>query len=91
MPSSHLPRSVLLLVFVPLRYVYPSRTKTLSGVTNVFGVLWAVALAWVVWELPTRHVTVTVITLAFPLYYFVLSFWLDRQSRASASTAPSSP
>jgi phosphatidylcholine synthase len=40
------------LVFVPLRYVYPSRTKTLSGVTNVLGLVWGVILAWITWRLP---------------------------------------
>jgi phosphatidylcholine synthase len=70
-----------ILVFVPLRYVYPSRTTTLSGVTNGLGVLWALTLAWLVWQLPVRHVTLTIISLAFPVYYFVLSFWLDRRSR----------
>ena len=70
------------LVFVPLRYVYPSRTKTLRMPTNVLGAAWAATLAWLVWDLPTRHDTVTLITLLYPIYYFVLSFWLDRQSRS---------
>jgi len=35
-----------------------------------------------VWDLPARHDTMTLITLLYPLYYFVLSFWLDRQSRS---------
>jgi phosphatidylcholine synthase len=70
-----------ILVFVPLRYVYPSRTEAFKGVTNGLGVVWALTFAWIVWELPTRHVTLTVISLALPIYYFALSFWLDRQSR----------
>jgi phosphatidylcholine synthase len=71
------------LVFVPLRYVYPSRTKTLRGVTNVGGAVWAATLAWLVWELPARHLTLTLFTLLYPVYYFVLSFWLDRRSRSA--------
>jgi phosphatidylcholine synthase len=70
-----------LLVFVPLRYVYPSRTTTLSGLTNGLGVLWALTLSWLVWRLPARNVPLTVVSLLFPAYYFVLSFWLDRRSR----------
>src|SRR5262245_46159114 len=76
-----------ILVFVPLRYVYPSRTETLSGFTNGLGALWALTLAWLVWQLPIRHVTLTIVSLAYPIYYFALSFWLDRQSR-SAAPAP---
>jgi phosphatidylcholine synthase len=75
------------LVFVPLRYVYPSRTETLRGPTNGLGVIWAAALAWLVWDLPARHTTLTLISLLFPMYYFALSLWLDRQSR-SAVPAP---
>ena len=70
-----------ILVFVPLRYVYPSRTETLSALTNGLGAFWALTLAWLVWQLPARHVALTVTTLAYPLYYFALSLWLDRQSR----------
>jgi len=68
------------LVFVPLRYVYPSRTTTLRGLTNALGIVWALLLAWLVWQLPARHVTLTAITLLYPLYYFVLSFWLHWRS-----------
>jgi phosphatidylcholine synthase len=73
------------LVFVPLRYVYPSRTEALRTTTNGLGAVWAATLAWLVWDLPARHVTVTLISLVFPIYYFVLSFWLDRQSRAAVA------
>jgi phosphatidylcholine synthase len=73
-----------ILVFVPLRYVYPSRTETFSTVTNSLGVLWALTLAWLVWQLPTRHTAITLASLLFPAYYFALSFWLDQQSRRTA-------
>jgi phosphatidylcholine synthase len=69
------------LVFVPLRYVYPSRTQTLSGVTNTLGVLWAVLTMWIVWRLPATDGPWTWISLAFPVYYFVLSAYLDYRSR----------
>src|SRR4029453_5965800 len=51
------------LIFVPLRYVYPSRTETLRATTNGLGVVWAALLAWLVWDLPARHVTLTLISL----------------------------
>jgi phosphatidylcholine synthase len=65
------------LVFVPLRYVYPSRTTTLAGVTNGLGIAWALAMLWVLWRLPEREVTWTLVSLAFPVYYFALSLWLN--------------
>jgi phosphatidylcholine synthase len=73
--------ALAVLVFIPLRYVYPSRTQTLSGVTNVLGAAWGVLLVWIVWRLPTRDGAWIWLSLAFPAYYLALSFWLDRQSR----------
>jgi phosphatidylcholine synthase len=70
-----------ILVFVPSRYVYPSRTRTLSGVTNVLGALWALLLIWIVWRLPATDGPWLALSLIFPIYYMLLSFWLDRRSR----------
>lgn len=69
------------LVFIPLRYVYPSRTRTLSAVTNGLGAVWGVLLAWITWRLPATDGPWVGMSLVFPAYYFLLSLWLDRQSR----------
>ena len=70
-----------LLVFVPLRYVYPSRTRTLSSLTNGLGAVWGVLLAWITWRLPVTDGPWAGLSLIFPAYYFLLSLWLDRRSR----------
>ena len=72
------------LVFVPLRYVYPSRTQTLNGVTNVLGAVWALVTMWMVWRLPVIDRRLVALSFVFPVYYFFLSFYLDRRSRRSA-------
>ena len=69
------------LVFVPLRYVYPSRTQTLSGLTLAFGAVWAMVTLWVVWRLPAVDHRLTWASLTFPIYYFILSAYLDYRSR----------
>ena len=66
------------LVFVPLRYVYPSRTTTLAGLTNGLGVAWALLMLWILWRLPEREVAWSLVSLVFPAYYFALSLWLNR-------------
>lgn len=71
------------LVFVPLRYVYPSRTETLSTVTNILGVLWAVLTIWLLSQLPERHIRWAWVSMVFPIYYFALSVYLDLRSRRS--------
>ena len=71
----------VVLVFVPLRYVYPSRTQTLSTVTLAFGALWGVVTLWTVWQLPVVDDRLTWASLTFPVYYFALSGYLDFRSR----------
>jgi phosphatidylcholine synthase len=70
-----------ILVFVPLRYVYPSRTKTLSSLTNGLSVAWGAVLIWIVWRLPATDGPWIWLSLVFPVYYMALSLWLDRRSR----------
>lgn len=69
------------LVFVPLRYVYPSRTETLSRFTLAFGALWGAVTLWTVWRLPSVDLGLTWLSLTFPVYYFALSAYLDYRSR----------
>jgi phosphatidylcholine synthase len=63
------------LVFVPIRYVYPSRTPTLRWLTNSLGVLWAIALAYLLYE-PAAPRWMAMASLAYPAYYFGLSLVL---------------
>jgi len=65
-----------LLVFVPIRYVYPSRTATLKVPTLVLGTTWAGLFTWMVWRLPSTDGPWMMLSLVFPVYYFALSFWL---------------
>jgi len=65
------------MVFVPIRYLYPSRTRTLKVPTLALGTLWAALFAWMIWRLPAVNGPWTLISLIFPLYYVVLSLWLQ--------------
>src|SRR5262249_4649910 len=69
-------------VFVPLRYVYPSRTPTLRGLTVTLGIVWGVAVVWALLH-PRSTVTRTVVvaSLAYVAYYFALSIVLDVRER----------
>src|SRR5512134_2493716 len=40
------------MVFVPIRYVYPSRTPVLRWLTNSLGVVWGVLLVVMLWQYP---------------------------------------
>jgi phosphatidylcholine synthase len=76
--------TLAVLVFVPIRYVYPSRTIVLKWPTLVLGTMWAIVFTWIIWRLPAVDGPWAMISLVFPAYYVVLSLWL--QARASAGT-----
>lgn len=64
------------MVFVPIRYVYPSRMPVLRGPTVTLGVIWGGLMGVMLWQYPVVSRPVLIASLAFPVYYFVLSFVL---------------
>jgi phosphatidylcholine synthase len=65
------------MVFVPIRYIYPSRNPRWRGLTLTLGVLWGVLLAVIINRLPELSSNLAVASLAFPAYYAALSFWFE--------------
>lgn len=63
-------------VFVPIRYVYPSRTPTLRALTVTLGSAWGVVVVYALLHLDAVPRRVVVASLAFPIYYFALSLAL---------------
>jgi phosphatidylcholine synthase len=74
------------LVFVPVRYVYPSRTPILQGATNVLGVIWGGLMLTLLWQYPATSRPVFLVSLTFPVYYVLLSLILQfrRPARGGA-------
>ena len=68
--------TLAVLVFVPIRYVYPTRTAALRIPTLVLGTVWAALFAWMIWRLPATDGPWTMLSLIFPVYYALLSLWL---------------
>ena len=64
------------LVFVPIRYVYPSRTLTLRWLSNSLGGVWTIMLLVIVWQLPDPSPWLVLGSLLYPIYYTVLSLYL---------------
>jgi len=65
--------ALAIMVFVPIRFVYPSRTPKWRVVTVTLGVLWGIALLMVVWQLPAVSPLLVWGSLVFPAYYVILS------------------
>jgi phosphatidylcholine synthase len=73
------------LVFVPIRYVYPSRTETLWRLNMVLAALWLAAYAGIVATLPDPPALLVAASLAYLAYYVGLSLWLTAGRRVSAA------
>jgi len=69
-------------VFVPMRYVYPSRTPTLRVLTVLLGSLWGVVVVYALLHLDSVPRRLVVASLAFPVYYFALSLALHLRRSA---------
>ena len=69
------------LVFVPIRYVYPSRTPVLRLFTNTVGSIWSGLMLLMLWQYPDVSRLAMWVSLVFPAYYVGLSLWLHVQRR----------
>ena len=69
------------MVFVPVRYIYPSRTQTLMVPTLILGATWAALFAWMIFRLPDTGGPWTMLSLVFPSYYVGLSLWLHGREK----------
>jgi phosphatidylcholine synthase len=73
-----------ILVFVPIRYIYPSRTKTLQIPTLILGAAWAALSTWMIFRLPATDGPWTALSLVFPAWYVGLSLWLHGRELKTA-------
>jgi phosphatidylcholine synthase len=82
------------LVFVPIRYLYPSRMTTLRTTTLVLSTVWAVTYVVLLVQYPDPHPAVVAASLAYLVYYNGLSVWFTvtgaRARRRSAERVESS-
>ena len=68
--------TLVVLVSVPIRYLYPSRTTRFRLVTNLLGLTWAILMVVMLWQYPAVTRPLLLASLVFPAYYLLLSLWL---------------
>jgi len=80
------------LVFVPIKYLYPSRTEKLWYVNMTLATLWLALWAAITASLPDAPAALVWLSLVYVVYYIVVSLWLTfspvsahPQSRKSAT------
>jgi phosphatidylcholine synthase len=61
----------IVLVFVPLRWLYPSRMERMRGLTIALGLVWAVVGLAILAEMPDHSRTLAWVSLFYPVYYTV--------------------
>jgi phosphatidylcholine synthase len=64
------------LVFVPIRYLYPSRTTYLRPLTLGLGAVWTAVFVALIWQLPSPPAWLVWVSLVYPAYYLALSLWV---------------
>jgi phosphatidylcholine synthase len=74
-----------ILVFVPIKYIYPSRSPRFRSQINILGALWGVAVLYSIYQLPNPSRTVVFASLLFPAYYTALSLWLEYRRHVTSS------
>jgi len=64
------------LVFVPVKYIYPSRTSTARRLNISLAGMWLVTYAVMLLQFPDPHVVVTTLSLLYVVYYAAVSVFL---------------
>lgn len=78
-----------ILVFIPVKYVYPSRTKAFRRINLTLATLWLVTYAILLVQVPDPHPVVLALSMAYIVYYLVVSVYLTVVSpRRRARAAP---
>ncbi len=66
-----------ILIFVPIKYIYPSRSPRFRLQTNALGSLWGAVVVYLILQLPKPPRGLVIASLLFPVYYTALSLWLE--------------
>ena len=75
------------LVFVPIRYVYPSRTPGMRPLTIALGGIWGVLMVGMWQQLPDVSRPLFWASLVFPVYYLAISLVLDRRRKSTTASS----
>ncbi len=69
-----------LMVFVPIKYIYPSRTRPLRPLTVMLGFIWGAVTIAMLPGLPRYNPILLYLSLAYIAYYFLVSFALHARA-----------
>ena len=76
------------MVFIPIKYIYPSRTRPLRRVTVMLGFVWGAVTLAMLPGLPRYNPILLYLSLAYVAYYFVVSFALHARALIAGGGQP---
>jgi phosphatidylcholine synthase len=71
------------LVFVPIKYIYPSRTPVQPVLMMGWSILWGIVNLTMLWFYPDYPQWMMVFSLSYVVYYYALSFYLQYGPKSS--------
>jgi phosphatidylcholine synthase len=80
--------ALTVLVFVPVRYVYPSRTERLRGLNLALAGTWLATYAVLLAQYPDPHPVVVTVSIGYVVYYVALSLYLTIGARLRSRSGP---
>jgi phosphatidylcholine synthase len=73
--------ALTVLIFVPIKYVYPSRTETLWYTNMALATAFLVLFGAITSQLPDVPIVLTGLSIAYLAYYVAISLWLTLRRR----------
>ena len=73
-----------IMVFVPIRYLYPTQTRTLRSVTLPLSALWMLGFGVILLQMPNPNMLLVNSSLLFIVYYVALSLYMTFKTTRSA-------
>ena len=67
---------LVVMVFIPIKYIYPTRTDVLPRLTMWLGFAWALLCITIMIQYPNQPEWMVWLSLFYPIYYYALSFYL---------------
>ncbi len=80
-----------ILVFVPIKYIYPSRTKAFRRTNLAATAAWLVAYAVLLTQMPDPSMVLIWLSLLYIAYYLVSSIYLTLTGKTSSAAAKPEP
>lgn len=76
-----------IMVFVPIRYLYPTRTVAFRSTTLTLSALWLVSFILILLQMPTPSPLLVNFSLLYMVYYVALSLYMTYQTTRAKKVA----